>query len=47
MTSQSDVGVVPTWNLTDRLRKARVQAGLTQDELAERTALPTVRAAVH
>lgn len=32
----SDTNVIPTWTVSDRLRKAREKAGLDQDELAER-----------
>lgn len=33
--SRNDTAVVPVWTLTDRLRKAREQAGLTQCALAD------------
>jgi transcriptional regulator with XRE-family HTH domain len=32
--SMSDPGVIPSWSLGDRLRKAREHVGLTQVELA-------------
>lgn len=35
MTRAVISGVVPTWNLADRLVKARTHAGLSQTELAE------------
>lgn len=39
MAQPSTAGAVPTWDLTDRLRKAREHAGYNQTQLAEATGI--------
>jgi transcriptional regulator with XRE-family HTH domain len=39
MQITSDTAVVPEWTLADRLRKARLHAGLEQAELAAQTGI--------
>lgn len=39
MSTHADSGLVPVFTVADRLRKAREQAGLEQNELAERIGL--------
>ena len=36
MTTEAEFGRVPTWTLRDRLRKAREDAGLTQQQVADK-----------
>ena len=39
MTTLTIAGVIPTWTLADRLRKARETRGLTQAELVDLTGI--------
>jgi transcriptional regulator with XRE-family HTH domain len=36
MTVETSQGVIPTWTVPDKIRKAREHAGLSQQELADR-----------
>jgi transcriptional regulator with XRE-family HTH domain len=36
MTVETSQGVIPTWTVPDKIRKAREYAGLSQQELADR-----------
>ena len=36
MTTLTDIGTVPQWTLADRLRKARENAGMDQQQLSDR-----------
>lgn len=38
-TTETHAGEIPAWTLADRLRKARIHAGLEQGELADRASL--------